>query len=118
MRLKNSQREFESLRALPDAKLPHVPATYYLHSKLERGPRPTPTFGPEGFRALRESTQQERQVEVDEPAEASRLIRVLESDDETGRIIREMERLHRVVAELQVAKELIAKATAMLRLSC
>lgn len=81
-----------------------MPATQYLHSKLEHGPRPTPSFCPQGFRVLKGSAQQ---AEEDEPKEARRFSIMLKLDGEVKAIVGEMERLHRVIAELEIARELI-----------
>lgn len=81
-----------------------MPATKFLHSKLERGPRPTPAFDSQDFRFLKGSVQL---VEEDEPKEAHCFCVLLKLDRKLKIIVDEMGVLRGVVAELEVARELI-----------
>lgn len=48
-----------------------------------------------------------------QPEEARRFERILrQADDEVNRIVSEMERLHRVTAELEIARALVCNAAA------
>ena len=78
-----------------------MPETRYIHSKLEFGPRPVPTFGFSGFRDL------EGEALQDDDDEWTRLVM---QDGELQRICEEMRRLFRVIAELELTREAIQRA--------
>ena len=99
LQLKAFQREFDSIQN-EGALLPHVPATRYLHSKLELCPRPIPTFGFSGFRVL------EGEGIQDDDNEYTRLVM---QDGELQRTYEEMRRLCRVIAELELTSEMIQR---------
>lgn len=85
-----------------------MPATRYLHSKLEHGPRPIPTFGSSGFRTLETNTEREVQIQPEEVRRLERMLR--QTDCEVDRIVGDMKRLYRVIAELEVASALASNA--------
>jgi hypothetical protein len=81
-----------------------VHQTQYLHTKLEDGPKPSPSFKPSGFRSLEDPPQeaQERWTDAQGPFALQ-----LTQDEEVGVRVAELVRLHRVITELEAAREML-----------
>jgi hypothetical protein len=82
-----------------------VPETRYLHSKLENGPNPPPSFKDDGFRLVEEAPVG-KQVFWAEIAEGSPIAKLVQ-DREVQRGIEEIRRLQRLIDELEVSREMV-----------
>lgn len=84
--------------------------TAYLHGQLASGPRPTPTFGSNGFRDLSEEAGGSGLPNLDVSNPHHCLLMTMQQDGEIRTILREFVRLGRLAAEREIALELINAA--------
>ena len=95
---------FCSIQSIQGVRLPQVPQTQYLYAKLEDGPEPSPSFKASGFRSLEDPSQE---TQEDWANAQGPFMLELAQDEEVGASISELVRLHRVIAELEAAREML-----------
>ena len=97
------QREFDELRAM--FQITHVAETHHLHSILHQGPDPTP-----GFRAWRFRELGDPQDEDAGDRGAGIHDELVRQNPDPLEHAKNLERWHRIVAELETAQDVIRTA--------